>query len=82
MLDSLTSVLVALYEETERPNNALDFLKQHLGVSGQDPSDTEALQQELSEARQRCERLALENMEMKSRLQRYEPSPVDGAAPE
>ncbi|XP_029483362.1 c-Myc-binding protein-like isoform X1 [Oncorhynchus nerka] len=80
VLDSLTSVLVALYEETEKPNNALDFLKQHLGVAGQESADTEALQQELRDMRQRCELLAEENKDLKNRLQRYEPTQEDGAA--
>ncbi|XP_024241787.1 c-Myc-binding protein isoform X2 [Oncorhynchus tshawytscha] len=80
VLDSLTSVLLALYEETEKPNNALDFLKQHLGVAGQESADTEALQQDLRDMRQRCELLAEENKRLKNRLQRYEPTQEDGAA--
>ncbi|XP_024241788.1 c-Myc-binding protein isoform X3 [Oncorhynchus tshawytscha] len=82
VLDSLTSVLLALYEETEKPNNALEssFLKQHLGVAGQESADTEALQQDLRDMRQRCELLAEENKRLKNRLQRYEPTQEDGAA--
>ncbi|KAL0984756.1 hypothetical protein UPYG_G00146510 [Umbra pygmaea] len=80
VLDSLTSVLVALYEETDKPNNALDFLKQHLGVANQECVDAEALQQQLSEMRQRCELLVEENNELKTRLQRYEPTQGGGAA--
>ncbi|KAM6967374.1 C-Myc-binding protein [Aplochiton taeniatus] len=82
VLDSLTSVLVALYEETEKPTNALDFLKQNLGVAGHESADTESLQQELNEIRQRCELLTEENKELKTRLQRYEPTSEDGAAAE
>uniref|UniRef100_A0A4W5MPU5 MYC binding protein n=1 Tax=Hucho hucho TaxID=62062 RepID=A0A4W5MPU5_9TELE len=68
VLDSLTSVLVALYEEAEKPNNALDFLKQHLGVAGQESADTVALQQELRDMRQRWELLAEENKGLKNRV--------------
>jgi hypothetical protein len=32
VIDSLTKVLVALYEEPEKPANALDFIKQYLGA--------------------------------------------------
>uniref|UniRef100_A0A4W5MQE2 MYC binding protein n=1 Tax=Hucho hucho TaxID=62062 RepID=A0A4W5MQE2_9TELE len=73
-------MLVALYEEAEKPNNALDFLKQHLGVAGQESADTVALQQELRDMRQRWELLAEENKGLKNRLQRYEPTQEDGAA--
>ena len=31
VLDSLTKVLVALYEEPEKPSNAIDFLEHHIG---------------------------------------------------
>ena len=30
VLDALTKTLVCLYEEPEKPNNALDFLRKHL----------------------------------------------------
>ncbi|KAM4601047.1 c-Myc-binding protein-like [Polymixia lowei] len=80
VLDSLTSVLVALYEQTDKPNNALEFLKQNLGAAGPEPTDTEALQQELTELRQRCARLVEENKELKTRLQRHEPVSEGGAA--
>ncbi len=32
VIDALTKVLVALYEEPEKPSNALDFIKQYLGA--------------------------------------------------
>ncbi|XP_030596762.1 C-Myc-binding protein [Archocentrus centrarchus] len=79
VLDTLTSVLVALYEETEKPNNALDFIKLHLGAAGPEPADTEALRTELAEVQQKCSRLMEENKELRNRLMQYEPSP-DGEA--
>ncbi|XP_040900554.1 c-Myc-binding protein-like isoform X2 [Toxotes jaculatrix] len=82
VVDSLTSVLVALYEQPERPGNALEFVKQHLGAAGQTSSDTEALQQEVIDLRQRCARLAEENKDLKTRLQCYEPVSEDGAKAE
>lgn len=81
VLDTLTSVLVALYEETEKPNNALDFIKLHLGAAGPEPADTEALRTELAELQQKCSRLMEENKELRNRLMQYEPSP-DGEAEE
>ncbi|XP_073341167.1 c-Myc-binding protein-like [Pagrus major] len=73
VVDSLTSVLVALYEQQERPSNALEFIKEHLGGGGQTSTDTEDLQQEVMDLRQRCSRLAEENKDLKTRLQHYEP---------
>ncbi|XP_047454836.1 c-Myc-binding protein-like [Mugil cephalus] len=78
VVDSLTSVLVSLYEQQERPNNALEFVKQHLGAVGQMSAETEALQQEVIDLRQRCARLAEENKDLKTRLQHYEPASEDG----
>ncbi|XP_061920057.1 c-Myc-binding protein-like [Entelurus aequoreus] len=73
VVDSLTSVLVALYEQPEKPNNALEFVKQHLGTPGLNAADTEALQQEVMDLRQRCERLEEENQDLKARLEPLEP---------
>jgi hypothetical protein len=40
VIDAMTRVLVALYEEPERPSNPLDFIKQYLGSSGASEADT------------------------------------------
>ncbi|KAK6327906.1 hypothetical protein J4Q44_G00035520 [Coregonus suidteri] len=80
VLDSLTNVLVALYEETEKPNNALDFLKHHLGVAGAEPADAEALRLELTELQQKWDLLMKENKDLRNRLLQYEPAPEDKAA--
>lgn len=37
IIDQLTKVLVGLYEEPEKPNNPIEFIKKCLGA----PSDTE-----------------------------------------
>ncbi|XP_033740365.1 c-Myc-binding protein-like isoform X3 [Ylistrum balloti] len=81
VLDALTKVLVGLYEEPEKPNNALDFLKQHLGASGPETADVEALKQEVTELRQKVEQLSEENTDLKAKLQQYEP-PTDEQAPD
>ena len=46
----------------------LRFVKQHLGAAGQASADTEALQQEVMDLRQRCSRLAEENKDLKTRV--------------
>merc|ERR1712228_345732 len=40
VIDQLTKVLVGLYEEPEKPGNAIDFIKKCLGA----PSDTDVEQ--------------------------------------
>ncbi|KAJ0003478.1 hypothetical protein NQD34_008576 [Periophthalmus magnuspinnatus] len=80
VLDTLTSVLVALYEEADKPSNALDFIKLHLGAAGPEPADTEALRMELSDLQQKCNMLMEENKELRNRLMQYEPAPDEGAA--
>ncbi|XP_072249349.1 c-Myc-binding protein-like [Leuresthes tenuis] len=78
VVDSLTSVFVSLYEQQEKPTNALEFIKQHLGAVGQTSSEAEALQQEVVDLRQRCAHLVEENKDLKARLQHYEPVSEDG----
>ncbi|XP_030074481.1 C-Myc-binding protein [Microcaecilia unicolor] len=77
VLDTLTKVLVALYEEPEKPNNALDFLKHHLGASGPETPDVEVLRLELAELKQKYELTLEENRELKAKLAEYEPVSED-----
>eukprot|EP01132_Coremiostelium_polycephalum_P005154 gene5154-6415_t len=44
VIDALTKVLVGLYEETDKPSDALEFIKKHLGNSL--GVDVDALKQE------------------------------------
>ncbi|XP_043088878.1 C-Myc-binding protein isoform X1 [Puntigrus tetrazona] len=71
------SVLVALYEETEKPNNALDFIKHQLGV-GPEGEDAESLRLELNTLQQKYDQLMEENKELRSRLLQYEPAQDGG----
>ncbi|KAL3043459.1 c-Myc-binding protein-like [Trematomus bernacchii] len=80
VLDSITSVLVALYEEADKPDNALDFIKLHLGAASPEPADVETLRMELADLQQKCNLLMGENKELKNRLMQYEPSPEERAA--
>ncbi|XP_042345101.1 c-Myc-binding protein-like [Plectropomus leopardus] len=79
VVDTLTSVLVALYEQSDRPTNALEFVQQHLCAAAQTSADTEALQQEVMDLKEKCASLAEENKDLKTRLQRFEPASEDGA---
>ena len=47
VIDQLTKVLVGLYEEPEKPQNAVDFIKRSLGAPQE--SDTDMLKAENEE---------------------------------
>lgn len=78
VLDAMTKVLVGLYEEPEKPNNALDFLRQHLGATP-DTADVEALKLEVTELRNKVEQLTDENADLRAKLQQYEPPAEENA---
>ncbi|XP_069789748.1 C-Myc-binding protein [Narcine bancroftii] len=78
VMDALTKVLVALYEEPEKPNNAMDFLKQHLGTAGPEAADVEILRLEVTELRQKYEALLEENKALKAKLAQFEPPKEEG----
>ncbi|XP_064359985.1 c-Myc-binding protein-like [Dromaius novaehollandiae] len=73
VLDTLTRVLVALYEEPEKPNSALDFLKHRLGASAPENPEIEALRCEVAEMKEKYEAVLEENKNLKSKLAQYEP---------
>ncbi|XP_041868331.1 C-Myc-binding protein [Melanotaenia boesemani] len=79
VIETLTSVLVTLYEEPEKPNNALDFIKLHLGVVDPEQADAEALRMELADLQEKCNQLMEENKELKNKLMQYESSSEEGA---
>ena len=56
MIDALTKVLVGLYEEPERPPNAVDYIKRYMGA----PTgiDVEAMRAELEQVK--IDKIALE----------------------
>nr|XP_009938617.1 PREDICTED: C-Myc-binding protein [Opisthocomus hoazin] len=66
-------VLVALYEEPEKPNSALDFLKHHLGASAPENPEIEALRLEVAEMKEKYEAVLEENKKLKTKLAQYEP---------
>uniref|UniRef100_A0A670JDH9 c-Myc-binding protein n=1 Tax=Podarcis muralis TaxID=64176 RepID=A0A670JDH9_PODMU len=51
-MDRLTKVLVALYEEPEKPSCALDFMKHHLGAAAPENPEVEALHLEVAEMKE------------------------------
>ncbi|KAF5910303.1 hypothetical protein HPG69_014535 [Diceros bicornis minor] len=60
-------VLVALYEEPEKPNSALDFLKHHLGAATPENPEIELLRLELAEMKEKYEAILEENKKLKTK---------------
>uniref|UniRef100_A0AAY4DR91 MYC binding protein n=1 Tax=Denticeps clupeoides TaxID=299321 RepID=A0AAY4DR91_9TELE len=71
VLDSLTNVLVALYEETDKPEDPLEFIKTHFGVAH---AEAETLRLEISELQQKCEVLSRDNEDLRNRVSVLETS--------
>ena len=58
VIDALTKVLVGLYEEPERPTNAIDYIRKYMGAP---PNvDVESLKKENTALRKKVEQLTLQ----------------------
>lgn len=64
--DALTKVLVSLYEEPEKPEDALEYIRKNLGGITEENFEIDALKKELEETKAQV-------AELKSKLVRYEP---------
>jgi len=78
VLDSLTKVLVALYEEPEKPSSAVDFLKHHIGSGPPDSADVETLRLELAQVNERNKELEDEVAALKLKVEQLETKESDG----
>jgi|TARA_B110000902_G_C13786188_1_gene390226 FtsZ-binding cell division protein ZapB len=67
VIDALTKVLVGLYEEPERPPNAVDYIKRYMGA----PTglDVEAMKEENKALKEEVRLLKESVEELNSRLQ-------------
>lgn len=54
-----------------RFNHLLSFIKLHLGATGPEPADAEALRMELADLQQKFNLLMEENKELKNRVRRW-----------
>lgn len=66
VLDSLTRVLVALYEEPENPQDPLEYIKQFLGSP--QGIDVESLQRENESMKDQIQQLEARVSELKEKL--------------
>lgn len=62
VFDSLTKAFLSLFEEQDKPDDPLRFIKQQLGINGS--NDLESLQEQLAEAKKKLEELKEENVEL------------------
>eukprot|EP00735_Rhodelphis_limneticus_P015029 TRINITY_DN9168_c0_g1::TRINITY_DN9168_c0_g1_i1::g.12483::m.12483 TRINITY_DN9168_c0_g1::TRINITY_DN9168_c0_g1_i1::g.12483 ORF type:complete len:123 (-),score=25.73,sp/Q54I57/MYCBP_DICDI/53.41/2e-22,HALZ/PF02183.13/0.0077,DivIC/PF04977.10/3.5e+03,DivIC/PF04977.10/0.0054,Microtub_assoc/PF07989.6/93,Microtub_assoc/PF07989.6/0.073,DUF904/PF06005.7/2e+03,DUF904/PF06005.7/0.022,bZIP_1/PF00170.16/7.1e+02,bZIP_1/PF00170.16/0.07 TRINITY_DN9168_c0_g1_i1:298-624(-) len=67
VIDALTKVLVALYEEPEKPANALDFIKQTLGAPS--TGEIESLKSENKKLKAQNVDLSQQLFELKQKLE-------------
>ena len=65
-------MLVGLYEETDKPPDALDFLRTHLHRTGSGGVDIDALKAEVEDLRKKNKDLTEENEQLKEALAKYE----------
>ena len=71
--------MVGLYEEPDKPQDALDFVRVHLH-SGPGGVDVEALKREVEELRQRNQQLEEENRLLKEEAEKLRGGVQDGAS--
>lgn len=72
VIDALTKVLVALYEEPEKPANAVEFLKMSLGAAG--THDVEALKAENEALKLKVAELEVKLAETQKKLEEVAPA--------
>lgn len=63
--EALTKVLVSLYEESEKPNDALEYVRRNLGGITEASGEMEQLRKELNEAKAKI-------AELNEKLLKYE----------
>ncbi|KAG8462143.1 hypothetical protein KFE25_011593 [Diacronema lutheri] len=74
VIDALTRVLVGLYEEPEKPMNALDFVKMTLGA----PTgvDVEALKAENDQLREKNDQMTQKIVELTKKIESLTGAPA------
>eukprot|EP00829_Urostomides_striatus_P006574 TRINITY_DN1713_c0_g1_i1.p3 TRINITY_DN1713_c0_g1~~TRINITY_DN1713_c0_g1_i1.p3 ORF type:complete len:124 (-),score=51.98 TRINITY_DN1713_c0_g1_i1:10-381(-) len=68
VIDQLTRVLVGLYEQPEKPANAVEFIKKFLGAPSD--SDVESLRVENAQLKERTEELEKKVGELEAELEK------------
>lgn len=86
VIDSLTKMLVGLYEAPDKPSNAIDFMKEYLGAAG---AEADGLKEQLEEAKKAIEAKDAEIAALKAEVEQLkggaaaeEPAAEEAAAAE
>lgn len=69
VIDALTKVLVGLYEEPEKPSNALEFVQSHLSTVGPQTADIESLKLENGDLKKQLEEAKAQIEDLKRQLE-------------
>uniref|UniRef100_A0A1B6KBJ4 c-Myc-binding protein n=1 Tax=Graphocephala atropunctata TaxID=36148 RepID=A0A1B6KBJ4_9HEMI len=72
-MDALTKVLVMLYDEPEKPADALEYIRKHLGDNRPEDVEVGVLKTDLEAAMAKIQTLEDEIQILKERLEKYEP---------
>ena len=65
MIDVLTKVLVGLYEEPERPSNAIEYIRKYMGAPAN--VDVDSIKKENEDLKAQVEKLTKELEESKAK---------------
>lgn len=72
VLDALTKALVRLFEEPERPDNAVAYIKARLEPDAAEDSAVNALKHELDETKRKLEALQIQHDHIRSQITKGE----------
>ncbi|KAG7160984.1 c-Myc-binding protein-like [Homarus americanus] len=72
VMSALTNALVHLYEEPEKPNDALTYLKLTLGTMNHEEKHVQMLEEKIKEQKATIDNLNAENAFLKERLAQAE----------
>ncbi|XP_076652982.1 c-Myc-binding protein isoform X1 [Halictus rubicundus] len=66
VMEALTKILVSLYEEPEKPDDPLEYVRQRIGNITETDMEMDTLRKELEDAKAKI-------IELKTKLLKYEP---------
>nr|CAD7256071.1 unnamed protein product [Timema shepardi] len=73
VMEALTKVLVGLYEEAEKPTNALEYVRKNLSANNEEADKLEEVKTLLDQKEVHIKELEEENAKLKEKLLKYEP---------
>ncbi|CAG2054216.1 unnamed protein product [Timema podura] len=73
VMEALTKVLVGLYEEAEKPTNALEYVRKNLSANNEETDKLEEVKTLLDQKEVHIKELEEENTKLKEKLRKYEP---------